>query len=425
MMKNEIIHILKNWVAIKSIYDEKTADERNPFGIYVSQALQYFCDLGYKNGFVWKNMGNKVAYIEYGAKGEEYVEIFGHCDVVDADVALWKYDTFNITLEGDKIIGRGVSDNKGGMVACFLALLQIKKEKIKLKRTVRLICGGNEESGFECIRHYYKTEPKGIYGLVPDAKFPIINGEKGSCIIVATLKMENKNIKINMSNGHNVIPSYVQIDIGSETLKINGIGGHSSKPEKANNPIIKALKYLYDIDLDCNILNIYNLVCDENRDGKILNLNQEGKCGVTSIAPTVLNIENGMLELVIDLRYPENITYTQICKNFNTYIYSSNCNVKFSFKNFKNANYIDSNCMFIKDLHNIYINHTNDTRAKIRTTNAGTYASEMQNAIIFGCEFPDGSSGGVHKEDEFNSITSIEKAIKIYKDAIIHLSNVL
>lgn len=422
-MENEIIDILSKWICIKSVYDKKTADVDNPFGINISKAIQYFCDLGNSEKFIYKNLNNKVGYIEYGDNTGGYVDIFGHCDVVDADSSVWKYDPFKLTVEGDKIIGRGVSDNKGALVACFLALKEIKKEGIKLKKAVRIIAGGNEESGFECIRHYYKTEPKGIYGLVPDAKFPIINGEKGSLQISIKTNITDKNIKINTKNAHNVIPSYLEINTGSDILQIKGIGGHSSKPENADNPILKAIKYLYDIDK--NILNVYKLVCNDNRNGKLLELNKYGKCGIISIVPTGINVNDGVINIVLDIRYPENINYKDICKKFDNYIKHKCYNTSASYKYIKSANYVDENCKFIQDLYKIYIKHTNDIKTKIRTTNAGTYASEMANAIIFGCEFLDGSSGGVHAENEFNSIESIKKAKCIYKDAIIHLCNVL
>ncbi|WP_042272012.1 M20/M25/M40 family metallo-hydrolase [[Clostridium] dakarense] len=127
------------------------------------------------------NVDNHSVYIEYGDE-DEHIDIFGHCDVVNVGEGC-NSNPFELKVDNDKLIGRGVCDNKGPMIACFLAIKMIRDMNIKLNRKVRLIVGGNEESGFKCINHYYSKEPYGIYGFTPDAKFPVLNGEKGSGVI--------------------------------------------------------------------------------------------------------------------------------------------------------------------------------------------------------------------------------------------------
>ncbi|MGL4912962.1 MAG: M20 family metallopeptidase, partial [Romboutsia sp.] len=66
---------------------------------------------------------------------------------------------------------------------------------------------------------------------------------------------------------------------------------------------------------------------------------------------------------------------------------------------------------------------SNDTNSIIRVTSAGSYASEMNNAVIYGCEFPDGGFGNVHQANEFASLEKLNLAVDIYEEAIISLCN--
>ena len=61
--------------------------------------------------------------------------------------------------------------------------------------------------------------------------------------------------------------------------------------------------------------------------------------------------------------------------------------------------------------------------SEVRVTSAGSYASEMNNAVIFGCEFPDGGFGNVHQANEFASLEKLKLSISIYAEAIVTLCN--
>lgn len=422
--KEELLNLLEEWVSIPSIYDEATANENMPFGQPVTEALTWFEKLGKNNDFKVGNVDNHAVYIEYG-EGDEYVDVFGHCDVVNV-CDKWTSNPFELKVNNDKLIGRGVSDNKGPMIACFLALKLIRESNINLKRKVRVIVGGNEESGFRCIKHYYSKEPYGVYGFTPDAKFPVLNGEKGAGTIYLNLNIENKDLIVNGGLEHNTIPNKVIIKNKKhqdETV-IEGIGGHSSKPQNAKNPIPKALLVLKELLDEKWITDLYQMINEDNIDGNLFGINKEGKCGILSMVPTVIDIRDGKIKVIINVRFPETVRFEQILDNIRRVIDKSNMN-KFtvSGKELKKSSYIHEESKLVKNLHEIYIKYSNDTNSKVRVTSAGSYASEMNNAVIYGCEFLDGTFGNIHQSDEFASLEKLNLAISIYAEAIVTLCN--
>ncbi|MBO3443503.1 Sapep family Mn(2+)-dependent dipeptidase [Clostridium sp. CCUG 7971] len=422
--KKELLELLTEWVKIPSVYDESTVTKDMPFGKSVTDALSWFETLGKDNNFITKNVDNYAVYIEHG-DGNEHIDIFGHCDVVNVGEG-WNSNPFEIKLENNKLIGRGVSDNKGPMISCFLAIKMIRDMNIKLNRKVRLIVGGNEESGFKCIKHYYSKEPYGICGFTPDAKFPVLNGEKGAGVIYLKLEINNKDVIVYGGLEHNTIPDKVTIKNikNNNEFIVKGIGGHSSKPEFAINPIPKSLIDLYNQLNEQWTIDLYKIINEDNMDGKLFGLNKEGKCGILSIVPTKINIENGLLEIVLNTRYPENIEFREIIDSIKKFIDENNiCKLNVSGINIKKSNYINKESELVKTLHDIYIKYSGDNESVVRVTSAGSYASEMNNSVIYGCEFLDGSFGNVHKANEFASLEKLELAIAIYAQGIIALCN--
>jgi succinyl-diaminopimelate desuccinylase len=444
--REEFLRLLTEWISIESVFDEKSIEKSMPFGKGVNEALKWFIDLGNKNGFITKNVDGYAAHIEYG-QGDEYVYAFGHCDVVPA-VEGWKQDPYKLLKLGDKLIGRGVTDDKGPVLAAYLALKLLKENNLLPKRRIRVAAGGNEESGFRCIKHYFIKEPKPKYGFTPDAKFPVINGEMGAMVIKICGDIENKSLSVKGGQVHNTIPNFItikgiSIDKNIESLfqkekteiqyinkenikdgfKLIGMGGHSSKPEKANNPIEKGFKLFNELLKENWAMELNSLFGGSNLHCELLGLNVKGKCGNLKIVPTIIDIEKGRLQLTLSVRYPEVLENHEIADKIKKYCNEHKMNnYDISCSGIKEPSYVDENSPLVKTLYNIYVKHTGDTVNKVRTTSAGTYAALMQNSVVFGGEFPDGSSGNVHMTEEYGSLDAFIKSIGIYAEAFYELS---
>ena len=51
LSENALVENLRKYIRIASVYDEKTSSEEHPFGIKVTDALNFICELAKKDGF--------------------------------------------------------------------------------------------------------------------------------------------------------------------------------------------------------------------------------------------------------------------------------------------------------------------------------------------------------------------------------------
>lgn len=106
------------------------------------------------------------------------LSFIGHTDVVPVSMD-WSYSPFKLTQEDDKLIGRGVSDMKGGIAAFLYALKKI--DLSKLKKGIRVCFTYDEEVGFKGIEELVKNNTDFCqYSIIgePTDNYPCI-GSKG------------------------------------------------------------------------------------------------------------------------------------------------------------------------------------------------------------------------------------------------------
>lgn len=183
--REEIVDCLLELIRIPSVGSEPA--EGMPFGKEVGKALQFFVDAAERFGLKTKNVDGYAAHAEIGA-GQELVMALTHVDIVPAGSG-WTRDPWGEVADG-YVYGRGALDNKGPSVACLYAIRALKESGVPLKRRVRHVVGGNEESGFKCVEHYFKVEEKPTYGFSPDAEFPLVFAEKGSIKVSVELELD-------------------------------------------------------------------------------------------------------------------------------------------------------------------------------------------------------------------------------------------
>ena len=109
-----------------------------------------------------KPQPNVVASLDADAK--ETVLLCTHYDVVPAgDVDAWTRPPFDLTVEKDKVYGRGVTDNKGNIVATISAMKELAK-KGTAKVNMKCLISPNEEIGGEWGIDYLINGPPKIHG---------------------------------------------------------------------------------------------------------------------------------------------------------------------------------------------------------------------------------------------------------------------
>lgn len=128
---------------------------------------------------------NLIADWESG-EGEPKIWVLSHSDIVPpGDLSLWESDPYQIKVEGDRIIGRGVEDDQHGFISSYLGLKAVLESGLGLGRRVGLIIVADEETGSEyglgyLLKNYGNRFKKDDLIVVPDA-----GNEEGTMIEVA------------------------------------------------------------------------------------------------------------------------------------------------------------------------------------------------------------------------------------------------
>ena len=125
-----------------------------------------------------------------GLEKDPVVWILAHADIVPpGNLSLWEGDPYQILVDGDRIVGRGVEDNQHGFVSGYLALKAILDSGEMLKRTLGLIIVADEETGSRygleyILKHHGQIFSPNDLIIVPDA-----GNEDGTMIEIAEKSM--------------------------------------------------------------------------------------------------------------------------------------------------------------------------------------------------------------------------------------------
>ena len=120
------------------------------------------------------------------AERDQRVWVLSHSDIVPpGDLSLWTCDPYQVKVEGDRIIGRGVEDNQHGFISSYLGLKAVLDSGLGLGRRVGLVIVADEETGSNCglgylLENYGNRFKEDDLIVVPDG-----GNEEGTMIEVA------------------------------------------------------------------------------------------------------------------------------------------------------------------------------------------------------------------------------------------------
>lgn len=172
--------ILEKWMNLARIPSvQSPAQPKAPYGPACAQAMKtaagYFEELGLN---VKINEEDGYAVCQLG-EGEKSLGLFGHSDVVPVGDG-WLYtEPFQPVIRNGWLIGRGVRDNKSGIMASWCILSALQQLQFPLKNRLQVVVGSNEESGMRDMQAFAQKEEMPELALVPDSAFPCALGEKG------------------------------------------------------------------------------------------------------------------------------------------------------------------------------------------------------------------------------------------------------
>lgn len=437
--KEELIENLKKLVSYKSIVSE--AKENAPFGTENAKCLKEALQIAEEYGFKTKNLDNYCGYAEIG-EGKEIIGIAAHLDVVPEGNG-WETDPFCATIKDNKIYGRGVSDDKGALVASMLALKIVKDLNLPLNKRIRLIMGCAEETGSECMKYYVEKEGNFDIGFTPDAIFPCIHGEKGhirakfkslstSIIDIKGGTVDNAvcdkcTIKIKSGTyDRELLQKYfynndIKFDIKQENdidvIEVNGVSAHASRPNLGKNAIMYLITGLREagyidefIEYYCERFNFVN-------DGNGFGLKCADEYGELTCVNGTICMENGTIIGSIDIRVPVSLNTKDIVEKLSKI---EDRRAVIEIKKATDSTYFPIESEIVQKLLKVYQEVTGDTKNMPITMGGGTYSKTLKNCIAFGCAFPN-VNNKIHEANEYVDIEELLLQVEIYVHAILEL----
>ncbi|HET7458379.1 MAG TPA: M20/M25/M40 family metallo-hydrolase [Gemmatimonadaceae bacterium] len=143
--------------------------------------------------------------------------LMAHLDVVEALRADWSVDPFTLTEKDGFFYGRGTSDIKDGAATLVEALLRMKRERVRPRRTLVLMLTAGEEGG---------------------------GGYNGASWLVRNHRdLVNAELALNVDGGDPLLQHGKRVLRGVQSseklfqsfwLEVTNPGGHSSRPRRDN-----------------------------------------------------------------------------------------------------------------------------------------------------------------------------------------------
>lgn len=446
--RDEIVNNIIRLVNIESVAVEQ--EGKYPFGEGPAKAMDEALKLGQELGFTTENLDYYCGTVKY-EKGEEEIGFFAHVDVVPAGNN-WTYEPYNATVEGDYIIGRGSNDDKGPLVAALYTMLCCKELDLPLKRSLKLVFGGDEENGMPDLPHYINNTKKlPVFSIVADASFPVCYAEKG--MLTATIKSKpilRKIVELNGGMVSNMVPDQAYVILkdtdfentkklldnckckvekieGNVKITAYGKSTHAATPDSSVNAICELAKSIVDKNLlDSEEEKMMKYIIEYLSDfyGEGLNIAKEddvtGK--LTHIAGLLRTTEDNCITLNFNIRYPVCTNDEELMKLINDRVNA--CNFEVIDKFVSKPGFVDPKLPIVDKLTSIY-NKVADDNRKPFYEGAITYARLLPNAVAFGPHFPgrklpfEDGRGKEHMPDECVSIQSLLDAIKIYVKSVL------
>ncbi len=432
------LDLLKKLISYDSTLKSYKENGKEPFGKDLYDILNYLLSYGENDGFIAKNIDNYAGHLEFG-EGKDILGILAHLDIVPYKKEEWDTNPLELTIKDGKMFGRGALDDKGGVVAGYIAMEMLLDEGFKPNKRIRLIVGCDEETASRGLKRYLEKEIEPTIAFSPDAGFPCIYGEK-AIASYDILSNEGDNVITYFKAGerYNMVPSKAEcmlnIDLKDKYLsylKENnykgeikddkyiayGISSHGSLPQKGVNAIYILLDFIskYSKSKFADFVRKYFLFDPYGKKiGYSYNDNEMGKL-TSNFA--ILDINDNRIKMGVNLRLPMDGCFELVDQALT--VKCEEYNYEYRFINKSGKHFVSKNSELVTALMKSYKDVTGDD-TKAYTIGGGTYARELKNAVAFGPCFP-GREDTCHIANEYFYQEDFYKSIEIYYNAIRNL----
>ncbi len=460
---SEIIASTQAVLRIPSVEEKETAGPDAPFGKPVADALAHTLAECERLGMATENFGGYAGHATFG-QGDEIVGMLGHLDVVPVGKG-WTCDPWGADVRDGFLWARGSADDKGPTFAALWGAKAVldcmEAEGATLNRRIRLIFGCDEESGWQCMEHYFGAahQPKPTVAFTPDAMFPLVYAEKGSFTAVAAFEVDqNKSegglrvARFQSGLRPNMVPdeadalltgpddvldgaAHVLAEVPGLTVERDGSGlqvhakgrgAHGSTPAVGDNAAVKLLRALSSSQSALDEMNgadaawMTDLARRAAPDGSTVGIG--GSDEVTGALTSNLGIvtcENGRVEATFNVRYPATWDGDETTGKFAGSVAETGWTVPTL--HHTPPLYVPQDQEPVKTLLRVYREHTGDNRAPL-TMGGRTYATSVAPVgVAFGAAMP-GDPEVAHQADERFTVERLLQCAKIYAHALYELA---
>lgn len=448
--RDELVRDIISLVNIKSEHEEAVPGA--PFGRGNAEVFDKGTALGLRYGCKIDNDDYyTLSFLRPGGSSAE-LALLSHTDVVPAG-GQWTYEPYNAIEKDGFIIGRGTGDNKGPAVIALYVLRALDYLGVKLKHTVRVIWGANEETGMEDIKHYLSTHKPPEFTLVSDSAFPLCYGEKGILSANLTTAADDKRL-VDFHGGiaSNAVPDSAFIVVNENIERIRGLfsgadveitqtergvkihaggtAGHAAMPESSVNAIQKLAKAVSDTALFSGLtLHAFKFIAEAFADthgaGLGIDITDDIGTNTTHIGGYV-RFEGGKIRQNINVRYAIKADQKQVIENIKKTAEEAGFAVEDIDNNPPRYDSLgDPRMQILLSTVQDVLNLTGEPY----TMGGGTHARKIPNAVPYGPGMgalvpqQEPRFGSAHGKDEAVEIEVLQKALKVYVIALLRLDS--
>lgn len=437
--QEQMVSDLMDLCSIDSLLDEENKSENAPFGPKVREALDWMFEKGQSDGFNTKDLEGYAGIISYGQQ-QESISILGHLDVVPANPS---WQPFNPKIVDGYIVARGSTDDKGPTIAAYYALKILKDLNISFKHRIDMILGCDEETGMRCMQYYKSHEKLPLMGIVPDADFPVIYGEKGILNFDIILKNTTSITSMHAGSRPNIVIDEATCQVSEplqtdafevyskslnleykileEGYSLKGRAFHASLPHYGNNAAMHLLSFIGGAYNNKDLQDLTKALRNVFGDGVKIS-NESASMGPLTMNLGIVNINSQEIRLTMDIRYP-------IESNSSSILDSIKHELPFvQIQNIADSKplYVQRDSDLVQTCLKAYQKITGDTQTPPKTMGGGTYARTLPNHVAFGADFPLEKKpewvGGPHEINEAISIEALVNACAIYCETLYNLA---
>ncbi|KGP71218.1 dipeptidase PepV [Pontibacillus yanchengensis] len=447
---------LKSLLTIPSMYDESTTGKNKPFGQGIHEALEFMLALGESEGFNIKNVDGYAGHIEWG-QGTDLIGVLGHLDVVPPGEG-WSGDPFRPIISDGKLFARGAQDDKGPVMAAFIALKWLKDLGVQPNKRVRFIVGTDEERQWKCMKHYFEQEEMPSLGFSPDAKFPVIHAEKGLVdveLTKSTTMKQPEEVKasvLSLRGGErlNMVPEKATVTLSWNSaalpelfesflkedacegeiiqqpshweITMKGKSAHAMEPNNGVNAFVSMVRFLQTIPIAEELKQDLKWISETlapTRGERIGIACQDDVSGPLTVNIGQGSIENDKITLGLNMRYPVTEDFDKLFAIFKEEANSQG--FEETIIEHLESIFLEKDHPFVQQLLNVYKKHTpNQENVAPIAIGGATYARALEQGVAYGALFDD-SPDTAHNADEHVRIDDLMKAALIYAEALYDL----